>query len=256
MYHKIESIPVVLIGTSSQAAERASRLAAMLDCTLITSGKATGSDALRLVVLDSHVELRGSEAISTKGITADFSSIHSRPQRGGIVRKQPLGRAIGVRAKTVIDATAGLGQDAFLLACMGYEVLAIERSPIVAALLEDGIRRAENDAILARVLSGRLRCQCGDARELLQNLVNAPDVVYLDPMFPPKRRASALPRKEIQLLRQVVGNDDDMTDVFRIACDVAAQRVVMKRPMYASPVALPTTSIQGKLVRYDVFVLH
>jgi 16S rRNA (guanine1516-N2)-methyltransferase len=152
----------------------------------------------------------------------------------------------------VVDATAGLGGDAFLLAVAGFEVLAIERNPHVFAALQLGLRRAEEDAKLARWLGGRLRVVEGDARDLLLGL---PDVaaVHVDPMFPAKKK-KALPPKNMQELRRLVGEDLDSCELLETACSVAP-RVAVKRPRTASPLLEgPETVIRGKLVRYDVYL--
>lgn len=206
-------------------------------------------DRGRLVLRDRRVK-------RSRGLVVDFSAINVRtaPGGGGLSKKQPLAKAIGREAKTVVDATAGLAQDAFLLACMGRHVTAIERNPIVAALLEDGLRRATDDPRLARALGGRLALRTGDAREILKSIAPRPDVVYLDPMFPPKRKKSALAKIEVRLLRELVGDDDDADELLAIAMRAAAQRVVVKRPSEAPPLGgEPTMSFEGKLVRYDVY---
>lgn len=248
MYHT-GSINIVLDAASAEARQRAERVAAMVH------GEVTMQDApdrLRLVVTDDRLSLHGPREMGLGGVSVDFTGLDLRP--GNLSRKQPLGRAIGAKARTVIDATAGMGGDALLLACMGYEVLAIERSPIIAALLEDGLRRGEADERIMAALGGRLRMVHGDARQVLLAGEVKADVVYVDPMFPPKRRASALPKKEIQLLRLVVGDDPDAAQLMAAARQAATQRVVVKRPTHAPPLAEPSMSIEGKLVRYDVYV--
>ncbi|NOZ11209.1 MAG: class I SAM-dependent methyltransferase [Gammaproteobacteria bacterium] len=172
-----------------------------------------------------------------------------------LYRHQPLAKAIGRSVTTVVDATAGLGQDSFLIAGYGPRVIAMERSPIVAALLNDGLRRGrEQNAATARIVD-RISLQQGDAQSLLPLLQPPPDVVYIDPMFPPKRRKSALAKKEIRTLRTLVGDDSDAHKLLQVACAVARRRVVVKRPDHAPPLAPnPTVSHKGKLVRYDVYV--
>lgn len=255
MYHTSQSVPVVALGSSPEAMMRAEKLARCLKVPLENEESTQLRAVLRLVVTDSHLELRGDEQLAGRGVMVDFVKHGFHFVRGQSSRRQPLGRAIGRRAASVVDATAGMGQDSCLLACMGYQVLAFERSPIIAALLEDGLRRAGQDPMLVRVLQGTLQFEQGDAREALASMTARPDVVYLDPMFPPKRRASALPKKEIQLLRSVVGDDDDAASLLEIACHTAQQRVVVKRPTHAPPLSEPTMCIESKLVRYDVYVV-
>lgn len=165
----------------------------------------------------------------------------------GLSRRQPLLRALGRGARQVVDATAGLGGDACLLAWAGLEVLALERSPVVAALLADALENAPAGAPRPALLPG-------DARELLPALSPAPGVVYLDPMFPPRRRDSALARKAPRALRRVVGEDPDAGELLAVARRCATARVVVKRPPEAEPLAPPDIQYRGKLARYDVYL--
>jgi 16S rRNA (guanine1516-N2)-methyltransferase len=234
----------------------AQELAARLGLKLESDAKTQATFVLG--VHEDGLELREAASRPRNGLAVDFSELNPRraAARGGFSRRQPLARAIGKTAKTVLDATAGLGHDAALLACMGYQVIAVERSPILAELLRDGLRRAMDDPQLSRWLGGvgRLEIISGDARAVLREANHEYDVVYIDPMFPPKRKASALAKKEIRMVRQLVGDDEDAADLLDIARRVV-RRVVVKRPSYAPPLAKnPTASIEGKLVRYDIYV--
>ena len=181
----------------------------------------------------------------------DWSTIHL-PSGPASARSLPPCRAVGRPEGLVVDATAGLGGDAFLLAVAGYEVLAIERNPHVFAALQLGLRRAQEDAKLARWLGGRLRVVQGDARQLLRELEDVA-AVHVDPMFPAKKK-KALPPKNMQELRRLVGEDLDSCELLEAACAVAP-RVAVKRPRTASPLLEgPEAVIRGKLVRYDVYL--
>jgi 16S rRNA (guanine1516-N2)-methyltransferase len=95
----------------------------------------------------------------------------------------------------------------------------------------------------------------GNAIELLANLSEPPDCIYLDPMFPPKRKQSAATRKSMAVLRDILGDDTDRLALFEAAFAAAGRRVVVKSPDYAEPLGgKPTESIQGKLLRYDVYL--
>jgi len=182
--------------------------------------------------------------------------------RAGGGRSQPLARAVGLRggaALEIVDATAGLGRDAFVLASLGCRVTLVERSPIVAALVEDGLRRAAADEDVAEIVA-RMRLVTGDGRVLLARLAedNAgprPDVVYMDPMYP-ARTKSALVKKELRALRALVGGDEDAGELLAAALHAARRRVVVKRPLRAPPVGqpAPSTQIRGKTTRYDVYL--
>lgn len=168
-----------------------------------------------------------------------------------------IAKAVGVQPgirPTVLDATAGLGRDAFVLAQLGCVVTLIERQPIIAALLEDGIRRAMADAEVAPIMT-RMRLIGGDAIASMQDWKEeAPQVIYLDPMFP-HRDKSALVKKEMRLFRPLTGDDDDAPALLEAALTLASHRVVVKRARKA-PVILgpaPGYVLEGKSSRFDIY---
>lgn len=164
-----------------------------------------------------------------------------------------LARAIGLDNASVIDATAGFGQDAFTLATLGYAVTAFERCAPMAVLLTDGLRRAALDASIA-ACAARVCLRPGDAGAALAELP-AVDTIYIDPMFPPKRRRAIAVRKEMRLLRALAGDDIDAAALVANARRYARRRVVVKRPDEAPPLlADPHMHYAGKLVRYDVYL--
>jgi len=167
----------------------------------------------------------------------------------------PVVKAVG-DARTVVDATAGLLGDAFLLAVAGCDVTAIERSRPVYELACDGLARALRDPRLSELIGGRLRVVHADAREWLGSRVgtaDAPDAVVIDPMFPPKKKRSALPRKEMVVLREVVGNDADAAELLEAARRCARMRVAVKRGDDADRLGEPEWTVGGTTVRYDVW---
>ena len=180
---------------------------------------------------------------------------HRRQFGGG--SGQMIAKAVGVQPgvrPSILDATAGLGRDAFVLACLGCQVQMIERNPVVAALLADGLRRARLDSAVAGIVQ-RMPLLVGDAIELMTNwTAEAPQVVHLDPMFP-SRDKSALVKKEMRLFKPLVGADEDAPDLLAAALALATHRVVVKRPRKAPAVAgsAPTYSLDGKSSRYDIY---
>lgn len=177
--------------------------------------------------------------------------------RGG--RKQPLGRAVGLHRQKhadILDATAGLGRDGFVLAALGATVTLCERDPVLIHLLRDGYARAAARPDVAQWLPERLRLHAGDARRLMQGGSRRADVVYLDPMYP-LRGKNALAKKEMRLLRTLVGDDDDAGTLLQAALDFAHKRVVVKRPPKAPPLAshAPDLTCRGKQARYDVYLI-
>ncbi|NOY63457.1 MAG: class I SAM-dependent methyltransferase [Gammaproteobacteria bacterium] len=211
-----------------------------------------------LVVTTQRLELRQLGKTAPGPIYTDFvsgSNAHRRQYGGG--RGQPLARAIGLKGghyPLVLDATAGLGRDAFVLAYLGCNVLLAERNRVVAALLEDGLQRALNDPEVAPIVSQRMRFFGHDARLLMRSAEPRPEVIYLDPMYPPRSK-SAQVKKEMRSLQQIVGHSDD-DDLLKAALTCATRRVVVKRPSGADPLGecKPTFAISSKKTRYDVYV--
>ena len=138
---------------------------------------------------------------------------------------------------------------------MGYEVLCIERSPIMAELLADGFCRLGKLDWMRQLNLAPPQLLTGNAIAILETLPVQPDCIYLDPMFPPKRKKSALAKKAIMVLRDLVGNDTDKEELFATALKIAVKRVVVKSPDYAEPLGgKPNESFHGKLLRYDVYL--
>lgn len=222
---------------------------------------------------------------------------HRRVYGGGL--GQMIAKAVGIKGSLrprVLDATAGLGQDSFVLASLGCQVKMLERSTVVQYLLQDGLRRAQHESLgdpeLADVVN-RMSLHKGDAITLLRSFVSEaneqvgeqadveadvevedgttvqdgsdncpaswgndrPHVVYLDPMFP-ERKKSAQVKKEMQSFHQVVGSDMDANDLLAPALDLALSRVVVKRPKIAPYLAErePDHQIIGKSSRYDIYI--
>ena len=233
--------------------DEAQQLADELSLPLISQADAD----LVLHLTPERLELRERAADAAGPVYADFTAgraAHRRLHGGG--RAQPLARAVGLRGTAplrVTDATAGLGQDAFVLASLGAEVTLLERSPVVGALLADALRRARADPEVADI-AARMTLQVGEAAALLETLP-PPDVVYLDPMYP-HRTKSALPKKEMRLFRLLVGPDDDAAGLLAAARAVASRRVVVKRPAGAPFLGdvRPDGRLESKNTRYDLYL--
>jgi 16S rRNA (guanine1516-N2)-methyltransferase len=173
-------------------------------------------------------------------------------------RDHALLRATGVSKghhPSVIDATAGLGRDSFLLASLGANVTLLERSADVHALLARGLETARAAGPELAEIVSRMTLIHGDARDILPRL--QADAVMVDPMHP-ARRKTALVKKEMRLLRQLVGTDPDVLDLMQAALACNCKRVVLKWPLRADPIPelrKPSYQILGKTVRYDVFAV-
>lgn len=217
-----------------------------------------GADLL-LVVTGDRLELRPGPGDTSGPVWVDLLAPDLvRRQRTGGARSDDLARAVGLGPPRplVLDATAGLGRDTWLLAGLGCRILAVERSPVVWSLLDDGLRRAGESPDVDRDLLGRVTLQHGDARDVLLALPadEQPDVVLIDPMYPPSQR-TALPRKEMRLLSRLLGQDDDAADLLDVARRTV-QRVVVKRHVRDAPLggARPTHVRSGRSTRFDVYV--
>lgn len=202
--------------------------------------------------------LRSSEFAKQGDILVDFASgaaTYRRKFGGG--KSEAIAKAVGLTKKadlTVIDATAGLGRDALVLASLGATVTLVERNPLVAALLWDGLRRAKLHPQLQEWLPERMTLVFSQAMAALHTLPS-PDVVYLDPMFPAREKSAAV-KKEMRAFHDVVGADPDADALWLAAMTLANKRVVVKRPGYAAYLAgqKPSMSIEGKNNRFDVYV--
>jgi 16S rRNA (guanine1516-N2)-methyltransferase len=190
-------------------------------------------------------------------VSADFERGPAARRWRDASRRQPLARAIGVARGPcdVVDATAGLGRDAIVLAALGCDVTAVERDRVLFALLRDGLERAAaSDDETLRAAAARIRPVCADARDVLA--AQRPAVVYLDPMFPPRTK-SARVKKELQLFQELLGQQHDAGALLEVALASARERVVVKRPLHAQPLAgRPDHGFDGTRVRFDVYLVR
>jgi len=191
------------------------------------------------------------------GINVDFvdgAVAHRRKFGGG--RGQDIAKAIGLKhgfTPHVLDATAGLGRDAFVLASLGCQVTLMERMPVVAALLDDGIERAKLNADVSEIAQRMQLIHASSIENM--TLADQIDVIYLDPMYPHREKSAAV-KKEMRVFQSLVGEDLDADALLAPALALAKYRVVVKRPSYAPPLnnQTPTTSIKMKKNRFDVYV--
>ena len=215
-----------------------------------------------LLFMDEHgLALQQTGKGAPGPVRAEFVSgkMGYRREHGGGAG-QLVARAVGMQKTRaplqVLDATAGLGQDAFVLASLGCQMTLFERNPIIHALLADGLYRASLNEACAPIVA-RMTLHSGNSLDWMNQAgPEAVDVVYLDPMFP-HRDKSALVKKEMQVFRQVVGDDDDASQLLEAALGCARYRVVVKRPRKAPAVEgpEPATRIEGKSSRYDIYSL-
>lgn len=253
------SEPVVVRALRAQDVAAAAAVAAALQMPLLEEPDVTG-EGLELVLgpLGWGLQARG----STPGrpITVDLveGDVGRRRREPGRYRTE-LARAVGVtrtHAPSVIDATAGLGVDSALLAWLGCSVVAMEREPILAVLWQQALAQ-----LRTRADAPKLSFQEGAAEQLVPDYCRAagrPDVIYLDPMFPPRSK-TALVRKEMQLLQRLAPHplEQEQDALFALAMSSTRGRVVVKRPRTAAPLAPGVShSLEGKTTRFDVYVVR
>lgn len=202
-----------------------------------------------------------SQTMRQKPLIIDFSNgkLNFRQQQA-TTKNEAIAKAVGLKKGmpcTLIDTTAGLGQDAFILASLGAELTLLERSPIIAALLRDGLERLSNLSIRARMHLIEI-----DACDYLATLHPAhyPDIIYCDPMFPPRQK-SALVKKEMQYLQRLLDkestpNPSDSTKLLALALQTAKKRVVVKRPRLAPCLVGPKPNFNylSKNNRFDIYL--
>jgi 16S rRNA (guanine1516-N2)-methyltransferase len=205
------------------------------------------------VITEERCELHSAKHQGMAPFYIDFlhGKVEYRCRKGG-GRRQPLARAIGLRAgycPAVLDLTAGLGRDGWILANLGCPVTLIERSPVVAALLQDGLRRARSVKPLS------IECMVMEAADYLRSVSVVPEVIYLDPMFPSKPKV-ALVKKEMQILQQIVTEPDDGKELFALAKQSGCRRLVVKRPQWAEALnqEKPDAVVATKRYRFDIYL--
>ncbi len=208
---------------------------------------------------DDFVELINRQ--NNTAIHVDFLSgtlAHRRQYGGG--KGQAIAKAIGIKQYKlplhVIDATAGLAKDAFVLACLGCSVTLIERNPIVAELVNQAILQAQQSDDFKSIHQQGFELIHANAIDYLKQLKINADIIYLDPMYPERKKSAAV-KKNMQILQKLLGQDNDTHMLFELALQRATKRVVVKRPKGAPSLTdkQPTMSIESKITRYDVYVL-
>lgn len=259
----ITSISVSCTSLSETILLKAQKLANKLHLPYIQDSKSNSFYLLNFS--DDHLELTQNPAVvngpSFSPMYVDFISgstgyRHAR----NCTTKQPLAKAVGIKPgfrPDIFDATAGLGGDGFVLACLGCKVILNERSAVIAALLEDGLFRAESTLQTREIVQNRIVLMQGDSQENLQQLNHHPYTIYLDPMYPHSPK-SALNKKEMRMIRDIVGDDTDSSQLLETALNYASNRVVVKRPKGAEHLSehTPSHSIQMKNSRFDVYLIR
>ena len=189
-------------------------------------------------------------------IKADFTEMLPRLKQSNLQREM-LVKAARIKGQempqSLVDATAGFGEDSLILASAGFEVRLFEFDPVIAILLEDAMERAKDIPELKDAVS-RMTLVCDDSTKALKNLDYKPDIVLLDPMFP-ARQKSALIKKKFQLIQRLESPCSTEAELLEAAKAADPKRIVIKRPLKGPYLAdqKPSYSLEGKAIRYDCF---
>jgi len=188
----------------------------------------------------------------------DIQNFVDQQQTFPAPKQGALNQALGKKTRHVVDATAGWAGDALLMCAQGYQVTLIERDPLMALLLTDAMQRltetvwfVDNEVTAPVVINA-------NAIGLMFDSKLGADCIYLDPMFPAKKKKYAAVNKYMQFLQCFIGKDTDADDLLSAALNTSCPRVAVKRPNYAKPLMYetiqPNTSFSSKLVHYDVYL--
>ncbi len=214
----------------------------------------------KLALQDLALEFTDQGLCLTDGklqIIADFREMLPRLKQSNLQREM-LVKAARIKGQempqTLVDATAGFGEDSLILAAAGFQVRLYEFDEIIAALLMDCMDRAKEIPELKEAV-GRMELICGDSVQGLKSLDYKPDIVLLDPMFP-ARQKSALIKKKFQLIQRLESPCSTEEELLEAAQIADPKRIVIKRPLKGPFLAgkKPSYSLEGKAIRYDCFV--
>ncbi|WP_367679903.1 class I SAM-dependent methyltransferase [Buchnera aphidicola] len=212
---------------------------------------------IKLIINPLRIELKHRYFSNLGTICVDFNK-KSISYRANLATRnsEAIAKAVGLKKNYfpfIIDATAGLGQDAFILSKLGCKVHMFERNPIVALLLFDGLKRAYNNLKFGSWLKKRLFFSYSSSFRMKKILLKRPDVIYLDPMFAIKKKA--LSKKEMNLLKFFVGKDSDAIDLLNFSFSYAKHRIVIKRPRSLPPFFSKKVinSIITNKYRFDIY---
>ncbi len=258
MNNSISNSDIGIFAATTDALLKAEEVAFQLGLPLIQE---RSSKAIVLEINSENIAIAYTAPKSPGATFVDFvGGKMGYRNKNSSFKDQDIIKACGIKKgmrPSIVDATAGLGRDGFVLASTGCKVTLLERNPIIAILLEDGIRRANENSTTTEA-AANIRMHCINSSSFINSIADGdrPDVIYLDPMYP-HRTKSSLVKKEMRVLREVVGDDYDSNTLLKAALDKALKRVVVKRPKGAEYLAdkKPSMSFDGKSTRFDVYLI-
>jgi len=252
------SIPIISLSPKLQS--QAKSIASQYGFQYEDMDNTISTSHFQLQLSEQHLQLVDNQNSHFAPLVIDFiagKAAHRRLYGGG--KSQLLAKAVGLnkgfKAK-IIDATAGLAQDSFVLACLGCKIIMLERSPILAAMLDNALQKARLDSEVNEIISSINLIHTNSIRYLCDTLIESkPDIIYLDPMFPDKK-GHALVKKEMQYLQHLVGKDIDSSQLLSCAIKQAKYRVVVKRPAKAPYLdgQKPQLELASKKQRFDIYI--
>lgn len=256
-----EQCLIALADSDDSAVQNLGELATQLAVPLLPAALAPQDFCQFLLFYqDARLCLRSTAEGASGAVCVDFDNNGLQYRQRHPQQPEALLKAAAVKQghmMRVLDATAGFGLDAYLFAAAGSEVNLCERSSIVYAMLADGIRRASLSVDeRVRQTAARMHLLAGDSLTLMQGQwQERPEIVYLDPMFPERKKKSAKVKKNMFLLQQLLHGEEDAPGLLAQALALATKRVVVKRPRHAPCLEgrEPGFSLEGKSSRFDVY---
>ena len=197
-----------------------------------------------------HIGHFGLSLLDTRGhaITLDWNDVQWKQRARGARGQDPLVKvSLATQGAWILDMTAGWGRDAMVMAQAGGHLTLLEKNPLMAAMLFQA-----HQSLIDFNLQSNIRCVWANAHDYLKNMTEKPDVIYIDPMHP-ERQKSALVKKHLQVLQQLVPPNEDVEELIQLALQHALKRVVVKWPEKQSAHFKPSYSVHGKTIRFDVY---
>ena len=175
---------------------------------------------------------------------------------------QPLSKAAALkpqRRRVIWDLTCGLGYDSLWFLFCGQTVVAFERHPAMAALIQANLQAPGLHPWPWEARGGSFTFWARDFLHLTEDERTAlphPDVLYLDPMFGDEgSKRKSLPKKNLQFLPKLVGLDEDAPQLLQAALTWAQAhqvgRVILKRAMRSPTILKPDWEIKAHQVRLE-----
>ncbi len=198
-----------------------------------------------------HIGSLGLSLLDTKGhaIALDWNALKWKQRAKGARGQDPLVKVcLASHGAKILDITAGWGRDAMVMAQAGGHLTLLEKNPLMAAMLFQA-HQSLNDL----KLQSNIKCVWADAHDYLKTTTEKPDVIYIDPMHP-ERQKTALVKKHLQVLQQLVPPNEDVEALIQLALQNVLKRVVVKWPEKQSAHFKPTYSVHGKTIRFDVYI--